>query len=63
VRTARDDLVLKMPSFGNSGVTFFPLAIIIQTFFHALLHVLFYLCGDFQLNPIRARDFMREGKS
>jgi hypothetical protein len=62
MRTARDDLVLEMPSFGNSDITFFPLVILIQTFFHALLHVLFYLCGDFQLNPIRARDFMRAGK-
>ena len=62
MRTARDDLVLEMPSFGNSDITFFPLAILIQTFFHALLHVLFYHCGDFQLNPMRARDFMRAGK-
>ena len=31
MRTARDDLVLKMPSFGNSDITIISLAILIQT--------------------------------
>ena len=33
MRTARDDLVLEMPSFGNSDITFFPLVLLIQTRF------------------------------